>query len=152
MLLLTFQSAGALYGVDAAGVVSVIPRIDLRALPHAPKFLAGVFEYRGEVVSVVDLGVLLGSAPSPNRLSTRILLVDRAFKDHEAGAASPPKRSLLGLIVEDAGDFVTIDPAALTSPAAPITKAPYLGDIAETDRGLVQLVLPEKVLEDPPKE
>jgi len=148
MLLLTFQAAGALYGMDAAGVVSVIPRINLRALPHAPAFLAGVLEYRGEVVSVVDLGVLLGSAPSPDRLSTRIILVDRAFGD----SASPPRRSLLGLIVEDAGDFVSIDPAALTLPAAPIPKAPYLGGIVDTDRGLVQLILPENALEDPPEE
>jgi len=148
MLLLTFQAAGALYGVDAARVVSVIPRVNLRALPHAPAFLAGVFEHRGEVVSVIDLGVLLGSTPAPHRLSTRIILVDRAFQD----AASPPRRSLLGLIVEDAGDFVSIDPATLTPPAAPILRAPYLGGIAETDRGLVQLILPEKALEDPPEE
>lgn len=149
MLLLTFQSAGALYGVDAAGVVSVIPRVNLRVLPHAPAFLAGVFEFRGEVVSVVDLSVLLGSTTSPDRLSTRIILVDRAFKDQET--ADPPRRSLLGLIVEDAGDFATIDPADLTSPAAPIRRAPYLGDIAETERGLIQLILPAKILEDPPE-
>lgn len=151
MLLLTFQSAGALYGVDAAGVVSVIPRVRLRVLPHAPAFLAGVFEYRGEVVSVVDLGVLLGSAPSPDRLSTRIILADRAFRAQEAASANAPRRSLLGLIVEDAGDFATIDPAALTPPAAPILKAPYLGDITETDRGLIQLILPEKILAPPPE-
>ncbi len=148
MLLLTFQAAGALYGVDAAGVVSVIPRVALRRPPHAPEFLAGVFEYRGEVLSVVDLGVLFGSSPAPDRLSTRIILVDRAFRSAE----TPPRRSLLGLIVEDAGDFVSIDPAALTPTAVPSPRAPYLGGIADTDRGMVQLILPEKVLEDPAPE
>lgn len=148
MLLLTFQAAGALYGVNAAGVVAVIPRVGLRRPPHAPDFFAGVFEYRGEVVSVVDLGVLFGSSPAPERLSTRIILVDRA----DRSANAPRRWSLLGLIVEDAGDFVTIAPGSLAPVAAASPRAPYLGGIAETDRGMVQLVLPEHVLNEPAPE
>lgn len=145
MLLLTFQAAGALYGVEAGGVITVIPRVNLRRPPHAPEFLAGVFDYRGAVVSVIDLGVLFGSSPAPDRLSTRIILVDQAFRSAE----TPPRRSLLGLIVEDAGDFVAIDPGALTPAAAPSLRVPCLGGLVETDRGMVQLILPDKVLEAP---
>ena len=76
MLLLTFRAAESLYAVDVARVVEVVPRIDLRRLPHAPAFLAGVFDYRGVVVPVVDLGILLGSDACADRLSTRIILVD----------------------------------------------------------------------------
>ena len=42
MLLLTFRAAENLYAIDAARVVEVVPRINLRLLPHAPDFLAGV--------------------------------------------------------------------------------------------------------------
>ena len=76
MLLLTFRAAENLYAIDVARVVEVVPRINLRQLPHAPGFLAGVFDYRGKVVPVVDLGVLLGSESCRDRLSTRIILVN----------------------------------------------------------------------------
>ena len=101
MLLLTFQAAGQLYAVDAARIVEVVPRVNLRPLPHAQAFLAGVFEYRGDVVPVVDLGVLLGAGPAPDRLSTRIILVDRAAvaprkpaDDRDAEASSEPSPSV----------------------------------------------------------
>jgi chemotaxis-related protein WspB len=157
MLLLTFQAAGQLYAVDAARIVEVVPRVDLRPLPHAEASLAGVFEYRGDVVPAVDLGVLLGAGPAPDRLSTRIILVDRAAaaagrpavgRDAEAPSA-PPRRSLLGLIAEQVSELTAVDPEALLPAPARIPGAPYLGRLAETPRGMAQLIAVEKVLEDP---
>jgi chemotaxis-related protein WspB len=156
MLLLTFQAAGQLYAVDAARIVEVVPRVNLRRLPHAPAFLAGVFEYRGDVVSVVDLGVLLGADPSPGRLNTRIILVDRAASasrevadEGDAEASSKPRRrSLLGLIAEQVSDLSSVDPEALIASPVQIPRAPYLGRLAETEQGMAQLITVEKVLEE----
>ena len=62
MLLLVFRVAGDPYAIEATRVVEVVPRVELRALPHArPEALAGLFRYRGQMVPVIDLGVLLGS-------------------------------------------------------------------------------------------
>ncbi|MDR3622599.1 MAG: chemotaxis protein CheW [Paludisphaera borealis] len=163
MLLLTFQAAGQLYAVDAARIVEVVPRVNLRPMPHAPAFLAGVFEYRGDVVSVVDLGVLLGADPSPDRLNTRIILVDRAAPaskevaddcDAEASsgpsshASKPRRRSLLGLIAEQVSDLSSVDPEALIASPVQLPRAPYLGRLAETEHGMAQLITVEKVLEE----
>ena len=73
------------HAIDVARVVEVVPRINLRRLPHAPCFLAGVFDYRGKVVPVVDLGVLLGSESCRDQLSTRIILVN----SHPAAPSQP---------------------------------------------------------------
>jgi chemotaxis-related protein WspB len=150
MLLLTFRAAGQLYAVDAARVVEVVPRVDLRPLPHAPAFLAGVFEYRGDVVSVVELGVLLGAGPAPGRLNTRIILVDRAAPadGHDEGASPSRRRSLLGLIAEQVSDVSHVDPDSLIASPFRVPGAPYLGRLAETDRGMAQLIAVEKVLEE----
>lgn len=147
MLLLTFQAAGQLYAVDAARIVEVVPRVGLRPLPHAQASLAGVFEYRGDVVLVVDLGVLLGAGPAPDRLSTRIILVDRAAAT-PPGATKPPRRSLLGLIAEQVSELATVDPGALLPAPVQVPRAPYLGRLAETPRGMAQLIAVERVLED----
>ena len=137
MLLLTFQAAGQRYAVDAARVVEVVPRVRTRPLPHAPAHLTGVFEYRGEVVTVVDLGTLLGAGAAPDRLSTRIILVDR-----DGGG----RRELLGLVAEHVDDLASVDPAAIAPIPAAIPDAPYLGGLAETDAGLVQLLLVDRIL------
>jgi chemotaxis-related protein WspB len=158
MLLLTFQAAGQRYAVDASRVVEVVPRVRLRPLPHAPAHLAGVLEFRGEVVSVVDLGVLLGAGPAPDRLSTRIILVDRApprrREAAETDAAPEPRssapRALLGLIAENVDDLAPVGPDALTASPVPIPDAPYLGGLAETDAGMVQLILVDRILTPPP--
>lgn len=146
MLLLTFRAAGQRYAVDAARVAEVVPRVRLRALPHAPAHLAGMFEYRGEVVTAVDLGVMLGAAPAPDRLSTRIILVDRR---DGPGAADVP-RSLLGLIAEEVDELAPVDPAALVPPLVPIPSAPYLGGIAEVGADMVQFLYVDRLLDAPP--
>lgn len=142
MLLLTFQAAGQRYAVDATRVVEVVPRVRTRPLPHAPAHLTGVFEYRGEVVSVVDLGTLLGSAAAPDRLSTRIILIDR-------GGAAPGRRELLGLVAEHVDDLTAVDASALVPIPTTIPNAPYLGGIAETDAGMIQILLVDRILSLP---
>ena len=82
MLLLTFTAGANRYAIDVARVVELVPRVELRSIPHAPPFLAGLLGYRGKVVPVIDLGLLLGSAPCRDCLSTRIILVNDAPGDH----------------------------------------------------------------------
>ena len=82
MLLLTFTAGANRYAVDVARVVEVVPRVELRKIPHAPAFLAGLLGYRGKVVPVIDLGLLLGVAPCQDCLSTRIILVNDSPDDH----------------------------------------------------------------------
>ena len=82
MLLLTFTAGTNRYAIDVTRVVEVVPRVELRKIPHAPAFLAGLLGYRGEVVPVIDLGLLLDAAPCRDCLSTRIILVNDSPGDH----------------------------------------------------------------------
>ena len=136
MLLLTFTAAGESYAVDGSGVVELVPRVGLRAVPHAPAELAGLLEYRGGVVPVIDLGVLLGSSPCADRLSTRIILVKGppGGQNRGGGAAAPgPDRR--------AGHRPGRGRTRADRPGAGAPRpAPYLGAIARTDRGFVPLI------------
>ncbi len=152
MLLLTFTVAGEPYALDVAAVVELVPRVPLRAVPHAPAYLAGLLEYRGEVVPVVDLGVLLGSEPSGEKLSTRIILVaaarGRAARDDaspsSSASASTARRA--GLIAEQVIDLVEVAPEQVTPAPVRLDRAPYLNAIARTDRGFMPLVGVEALL------
>ncbi len=173
MLLLTFRAAENLYAIDVARVVEVVPRINLRQLPHAPGFLAGVFDYRGTVVPVVDLGILLGSESCRDWLSTRIILVnsrpaapsrpgqpgEAAGADRQDTAATsgsqreePPReqrRWLLGLIAEQVNDVSSVKLEQVISSSIQLPQTPYLGAIVQIDHEMVQLIAVDRVLEDP---
>jgi purine-binding chemotaxis protein CheW len=47
-------------------------------LPHAPRAIVGVSDYRGEVVPVVDLRARFGLAPSDRTRKTKWIIVDVA--------------------------------------------------------------------------
>ncbi len=159
MLLLTLQAAGSRYAIDVARVVEVVPRINLRHLPHAPISLSGVFDYRGTVVPVVDLGILLGSESCRDRLSTRIVLVNSHPSGAEqastalpaagnAAAAAPQRRWLLGLVAEQVSDVSSITPEQVISAAMQLPVTPYLGAIVEIGQEMVQLIQVDQILDD----
>lgn len=141
MLLLTFAVGDEPYGMDVADVIEVVPRVGLRAVPHAPGFVAGLLSYRGKVVPVVDLGLLLGSSPSADRLSTRIILV----KMSGASQNRDEESCLAGLIAEHVIDLTTIDPAQVEPAPVALPRAPYLASVARLDRGFVPMIAVDRL-------
>lgn len=137
MLLLTFTAGDEPYGLDVSGVIEVVPRVELRVVPHAPEHLAGLLSYRGQVVPVVDLGLLLGSSASAGRLSTRIILVRSAGVGEDGGQEGP---RVLGLIAERVIDLVPVEPGQVEPAPVHLPRAPYLSSVARLDRGFVPLI------------
>jgi chemotaxis-related protein WspB len=155
MLILTFTAGGNRYAVDVSRVVELVPRVELRAIPHAPEFLAGFLGYRGRIAPVIDLGLLLGTAPCPDRLSTRIILVEVEPGDHNQGEGdrarpveepgpgrreAAPDSGLLGLIAEHVGDLIRVEPEDVVPAPVSLLQTPYLNRIAQTDREFVPLI------------
>jgi len=142
MLLLTFAVGDEPYGVDVADVIEVVPRVGLRAVPHAPGFVAGLLSYRGKVVPVVDLGLLLGSSASSDRLSTRIILVNSSGAGQNRGDEDA---RLAGLIAERVIDLTTIDRSQVEPAPVALPRAPYLASVARLDRGFVPMIAVDRL-------
>ena len=151
MLLLTFVAGANRYAIDVARVVELVPRVELRSIPHAPAFLAGFLGYRGKVVPVIDLGLLVGAAPCRNCLSTRIILVNDAPGGHNQGKddlddssenrrrwpSNPvPASSLLGLIGEQVSDLTYVRPDQIVPSPIQLLQV-FLSSmrIVQTDQG-----------------
>jgi chemotaxis-related protein WspB len=162
MLLLTLTAGANRYAVDVTKVVELIPRVELWLIPHAPAFLAGLLDYRGKVVPVIDLGQLLDVGTCRDCLSTRIILVNDSPGDHnrwnqdregsgeetrEARANRKLAPDLLGLIAEHVSDLTYVRPEQIIPAPVRLPQTPYLGPIAQTDQGIVQLIVVEKVRE-----
>ena len=129
MLYLRFQSGGNAYALAAREIQAVIPRVCLRPYPGAPACVAGLFNYRGTAVPVLDLSQLLGGTPGGARLSTRILL---ALYPRPA----PARRRLVGLLAEAVTETVTRDDGDFAPTG--LAGAPFLGPVACEGSQLLQ--------------
>ena len=132
MLFLQFELGQDRYVLDCSGVVEVLPLLAIKHIPQAPSGVAGVFNYRGEPVPVVDLSALALGRPAPRHMSTRIVIVR-----HPGGNGA---LRLLGLIVEKATATVRRDRADFADSGVVNHEAPYLGPVAADAEGLVQWI------------
>jgi chemotaxis-related protein WspB len=137
---LFLEAGGLRYAVETSAVVEVVPAVRVRPVPGAVRGVAGLFGYRGRILPVVDLGLLLLGAACPRRLSSRIVVCDRS------GAAAPFGQEVedgrrLGLLAEHVTRVGDLDPDAPGATRGPSTPgAPPLGRIVATEGGMVQLV------------
>lgn len=144
MIFLVFEMDGNPFALAADRIHRIIPFVSTRKLPRAPESVAGLLEYRGASVPVLDLSILMGFGPSPVNLSTRTILT------HYMDSESSKPRGLLGLVAPEAIETIKISPSALTSKGIDIRDAPYLGAIASTEGQFIQTldldsILPEEL-------
>lgn len=144
MLFLVFQLDAERYAIDAATVAAVLPRVEVRRLPQAHEAVAGVVDYRGEVLPLIDLCQLALGRPAREVMSTRIVLAD--YTDRSGTARR------IGLLAERVVDTVRLEPDAFAPSGVDQPEARYLGPVARDAHGLVQRIgvrelLPEAVHE-----
>jgi chemotaxis-related protein WspB len=140
MLLLLFEVGLNRYGLVASQIVEVVPLVALKPVPHTPPFIAGLFNYRGKVVPVVDLSSLLGPGPARPLLSTRILLVEDRAPSGES--------RLLGLMAEHATETINCRDEDLQDSGVKVPGAPYLGPVLPDPAGLIQKISVQDILTD----
>ena len=140
--------------------MEVVPRVELRTVPHVPAFLAGLLGYRGTIIPVLELGLLLGVTSCQNCLSTRIILVNEPPGDHvqqdqgsdasrdaieQAWANRKAGPNVLGLIAENVTDLTYAQPEQIIPCPLMSPSAPYLGALVQTNQGIVQLIMIEQL-------
>lgn len=125
MLYLRFTLARAQYGLPAAAVTAVVPWVTLAPVPHAPPGIAGLLNYHGQSVPVLDLRAVVQASACAPAFGTRIIIV--------SGLA----RGLLGLLAETVLDTfrpgTEFGDSGLHNPATP-----YLDGVIFTEDGMIQ--------------
>jgi len=105
MQIATFYVGEMLLGVDICDVQEINRQRDLTAVPQTDECVRGVINLRGEVVTLLDLGMILDLGPTELRRQTRNMIV------RHAGEA-------LGLIVDSLADVVKIHCEDIEPPPA----------------------------------
>jgi purine-binding chemotaxis protein CheW len=71
---LVFACGSSWYAVPAECAAEVVSFPELTRVPGAPGHLLGVFAHRGEVIPVVDMGVLVSGESEPTRRAVLVRL------------------------------------------------------------------------------
>ena len=130
MKVLVFSIGPDRYALRLGAIVRVLPVMALKQVPLAPAFVAGLMDLQGEPVPVIDLSLLAGFTPEQVWFDTRIILVDYPLPG--GGNAR------LGLQAEHVTGVETLEQASLRAPG--VGSAPFLGQVAGSSAGMLQLV------------
>ena len=130
MLLLLFKIENGRYALDIKQIVEIAPLVKLKKIPVAPDFVAGLMNYRGEGVPVIDLGKFIDDVPAENKFSTRIIIVENPFKGHQD--------KYIGLIASNVTETVKTDLTKAPSTGVLMDKSLYKGDEAPDTEDMIQ--------------
>jgi chemotaxis-related protein WspB len=132
MLVLQFYLGDVMYVVECKRVQEVAPMVALKQIPHSPDCVAGLFNYRGMIVPVIDLRQFIHGTPCQLRLSTRIILVEYLRQDKTPG--------MFGIMAERITEAVERPQKAFIPPGIRMEEAPYLGGILMEHEQMIQLI------------
>ncbi|MGE5506797.1 MAG: chemotaxis protein CheW [Actinomycetota bacterium] len=92
------------FAVDVKYVSEILDHRPAAHLPHAPPYLVGVIDVRGQTVPVVDLRLKLGLAQGSVSENTRILVLEIDLED---------RRLTIGLLVDRVFEVAEFDAGGL---------------------------------------
>lgn len=101
----TFQVDHLLLGVNIDIVQEINRHMEITTVPHSPRSVRGVINLRGEVVTVVDIGTLLGLDRNEPTENCRCVVIH--WQDER-----------IGMIVDRIADILPIPESKIESPPA----------------------------------
>ena len=137
---MVFALAGTLYAVPLANVLEIQRPPRITTLPHVPEWLRGVTNMRGEVLSVVDLRMLLGLPASEDSKTERLLVMQ-----------STREEIAVGLVVDQVVGIRGIGADALQPCSALLSglMANFIRGVVEQDGCLIAVLDVNRVLASP---
>lgn len=136
-LLVVFQLVDEWYGVDIRGVREIIISPAIFHLPNVPDYIAGIFNFRGNIVSVTDLKKLFG-LPEAESAGVRPRLV---VIEHD--------RILTGILVDGFATVVEIPVSKIEGTVATLEseKGGLVDGQFEWDGRLIAFLNARKIIE-----
>jgi len=130
--MLLFHVGNERYAIAIQEVVEIVPLVHLKTLPHQPEHIAGVFNYHGRIIPVIDLCQLMHGKACGDRLSTRIVLVNYCGGNNT--------QHILGLMAEQVVETLEKDESEFVDAKIQIGAVPYLGKMILDDKGMIQCI------------
>ncbi len=99
----TFYVGNMLLGIDIRQVQEINRQLEVTVVPHAPDYVRGVINLRGDVASVIDLSTILGLPEIEITRESRNVIV------HSKG-------EIIGFLVDRISDVLTLNSNEISQP------------------------------------
>ena len=125
------------FAVEVASVESIIKLQTITKIPHAPLFVVGVTNLRGNIVPVIDLELRLSLPRTKPDINTRIVVA--LIKDQK-----------IGMVVDAVSQVVEIDELQIepTPKLSTTIDSSFIKGIVKIEDDLIILLDLEKIFED----
>jgi len=126
--LLTWHIENQLFGMKLDECQEVNVGKKILSVPHSEKRLAGIANLRGEVVTVVDLRILLGRQPSD---SSDFVIINLKSQEQK-----------LALKADRIHDIIEVDPGRIEPAPSHLeaSEARFISSVVMTEKGLALLL------------
>jgi chemotaxis-related protein WspB len=132
MLFLQFKINDNKYILEARDIIEVVPYANLKRILKAPAYVAGLLNYRGNSIPVIDINFLMSDKPCEVKLSSRIALVN--YKDGDGLSVC------IGLLIEHLTETVRYNESDFSDSGVTLEESPYLGKVVIDDNRIIQMV------------
>jgi purine-binding chemotaxis protein CheW len=134
--LITFNVGDSLYGVDINKVLGINKVIEITPVAQSPEYIRGLLNLRGQIISIVDVGIKLGLPSQPLQRKSRAIIVK--FQNE-----------LIGLQVDSINDVITPERKDIEPPPPNMggIHGEYFEGVVKTAETLVGIINMEAVLQ-----
>lgn len=131
----TFTLDSQLFGVNILQMREIIRPLGITRVPHAPAFMEGVINLRGEVIPIVSLRARFGMPVRPFDRETCIINMEI-------------DKTAVGFVVDSIGHVRRVPATAIEEPpvVASSADAAYVAGLIRTDDGLLIALNVEKLV------
>jgi purine-binding chemotaxis protein CheW len=148
----SFQLGGRLFGLDLMMIREINRIQDITPVPHARGHIRGLINLRGQIVTILDLGVRLGLERAGILDTSHNIILktnsELAAVRREGAAQQSTATDLVGFLVDAIGDVVEADDATIEPASANVSEAEgvFLSGVIKTGAGLLVLLDIHEVL------
>ena len=127
--LVTFHVAREEFAVDILDVREINRMMEITRVPHAPEFVEGVINLRGQVIPVVDLRKRFGLEAGERDKNTRIVVVELGAK-------------VVGFLVDSVSEVLRVSTSLVEPPPALASgiEADYIRSVVKLEDRLLVLL------------
>lgn len=148
----TFQLNEELFGIDILQVREINKQMDMTVVPHAPEYIRGLINLRGQIVTIFDLTKRIGLEVDDSKPAHVIILKTESEMQNLRGQDGSEDLVFtgdkVGLLVDEIGDVVTVPEENIDLPPANVGKidGQYLSGVIKLDNSLISVISLQKVL------
>jgi len=130
-LLLQFSAAGQLFVIESTQIVEIIPLVELTQVPSTANYIAGIFNYRGDLIPVIDISFLLFQKPAKELICTRIIITETEHHENKYYTA---------IIAEKVNQTITACKADMKQHNLANNDSPYIRNVFKYNNENIQLI------------